>query len=132
MPAHKADLDMERVIAYYKTWMYSFSDLGKIFGVSFQTIKNRLEAEGIRVFSENERISRYLDSIQMVQLYEEYGYGLNELAAEYDVSKTFLRRYLVSRGMKIRTLSEQAERNRERAFIYESWLEKVSDVKYYF
>ena len=132
MPAHKADLDMDRVIAYYKTWMYSFSDLGKIFGVTFQTIKNRLEAEGVVVYSETERISRYLDSIHMVRLYEEYGYGLNELVADYDVSKDFLRQYFVSRGVKIRTLSEQAERNRERLAVYEAWLEKVSDVKCYF
>ena len=131
MAAPKADIDMARVIAYYRTYMYSFTDLGNIFGVNFQTIKSRLEAEGVCVFSEGERISRYLDSIQMVQLYEEYGYGLNELATDYDVSKIFLRQYLVSRGVKIRTISEQLVCNKERVVTYESWLQNVSDVKYY-
>ena len=132
MPAQKSDIDMERVIEYYRTYMYSLTDLGNIFGVSYQTIKNRLEDEGICVFSTNERISRYLDSIQLVELYEEYGYGLNELCKDYDISKVFLRRYLLSRCVKIRTLSEQAARNRERLKIYEDWLESVSDVKSYF
>ena len=107
-------VDVDKAAYLYFERELSTAKIGKILGVSFQTIRNRLKAAGYTLRGRLKK--KYGDSeiTEMVRLYCEEELSAGEIAFRYGCCDVTVRKYLKERGVRLRTSKESQELRRQK------------------
>ena len=102
MPRPRKELDMDMVKDMYINRNMSYTQIGKVFGVSDVLVGNRLKAAGIKG-----RTGAFMpeDADAVIQRYLD-GESLTDVGMHYGVSQTTIRDFLKRHGVPTRSLSE--------------------------
>lgn len=111
MPPKRTDIDTDDLIVLYETGQ-SAANIGKQFGISGQTVRDRLIGAGVRLRTPADvaRAQRFpLDDAEVARRYGD-GQSMDAIAAHLGTSARTIRKSLVNSGVTIRAVSENSGR----------------------